>query len=178
MMASTRCVFLASAASAGFVASPATAKIAGKCGAAVGTFLTANALDNAGKTGTSRSLLVLTNGGHALHFDSDEKGAAMDDRPFGDSAGIWRCDGVDGKVRLTVTTLDFTFPVAEGEEGQIARIDAAGTFDPKTETMALKGRLGVLPMSAAGQKADALSQAKTPIAVTISGTRVELPAAP
>ncbi len=179
-MASTRCVFLAIAASAGFVANPATAEIAGKCGAAVGTFLTANALENAGKTGTSRSLLVLTNGGHALRFDSDEKGAAMDDRPFGDSAGSWRCDGVDedGKVRLTVTTLDFTFPVAEGEEGQIARIDAAGTFDPKTETMALKGRLGFLPMSAAGQKADALSQAKTTIAVTISGTRVELPAAP
>ena len=161
-------------------AGTAHAEIDGKCGAAVGTFLTENVLDNQGKAGTSRSLLVLTNGGHALRFDSDEQGAAMDDRPFGDSAGSWRCDGVDadGTVRLTITTLDFTFPIAEGETGQIARIDVTGTFDPNTETMALKGKLGFLPMSAAGQKADALSQAKTTIAVTLRGARVELPASP
>lgn len=173
-------VLFAVAASAGLLAGPASGEIGGQCGAAVGTFLTTNTLDNAGKSGTSRSLLVLTNGGHALRFDSDERGAAMDDRPFGDSAGTWRCDGVDedGTVRLTVTTLDFTYAIAEGESGQIARIDATGTFDPKTETMELKGRLGFLPLSAAGQAADALAQAKSSIAVTFSGKRVELPNAP
>lgn len=171
---------LLAAASVVFFAMPAHAEIGGKCGAAVGTFLTQNVLDNQGKAGTSRSLLVLTNGGHALRFDSDERGAAMDDRPFGDSAGSWRCDGVDedGTVRLTITTLDFTYPIAEGEAGQIARIDAVGTFDPKTETMELKGQLGFLPLNAAGQKADALSQAKTTIDITLRAERVELPPAP
>ena len=183
-MTSRPSVLFATAASVCLIASlavvrPASAEIGGKCGAAVGTFLTSNMLDDGSKTGTSRSLLVLTNGGHALRFDSDEESAAVDNRPFGDSAGIWRCDGVDenGTVRLTVTTLDFTFPGAE-DKAQIARIDAAGTFDPKTETMELKGKLGFLPLDAAGQKADALAQAKTTIAVTLTGKRVELPAAP
>lgn len=178
-MRSNSLVALATA-SAVFFAAPAHAEIDSKCGAAVGTFLTENVLDNQGKAGTSRSLLVLTNGGHALRFDSDEDGAAMDSRPFGDSAGTWACQGVDedGMIRLTVTTLDFTFAIAEGETGQIARIDAAGTFDPETETMELKGRLGFLPLSAAGEKAGALSKAETIIAVTFRGKRVELPTSP
>jgi hypothetical protein len=118
---------------------PVFAEIKGRCSQAVGTFLTKNALDNNGRSGTSRSVLVLTNGGHALRFDSDEDGAAMDSHPFGDSAGIWRCDGVDtdGSVRLSATMLDFTFPDAEGEAGQIARIDVSGRFLPKTGTIAI-----------------------------------------
>ena len=68
----------------------AAAEIEGDCSKAVGTFLTMNELDNKGRVGTSRSLLVLTNGGHALRFDSDEVSAVMDSLPFGDSAGTWR----------------------------------------------------------------------------------------
>ena len=157
----------------------AQAEISGPCSQAVGTYLTQNKLDNDGKAGTSRSILVLTNGGHAIRFDSDETGAAMDHRPFGDSAGTWRCDGVDddGTVRLTATMLDFTYPSADGEKGQIARIDATGTYAPKTETMVLSGKLGLLPMDAAAQKASAMSKAETTITITLRGTRIELPPA-
>lgn len=158
---------------------PAFAEIEGACSKAVGTYLTKNALDNNGRTGTSRSLLVLTNGGHALRFDSDQTGAAMDSRPFGDSAGTWRCDGVDkdGTVHLTATTLDFAYPDAEGDAGQVARIDAAGTYDPETETMELKGMLGFLPLNADAQRADALSKARSIIAVSFTGRRIDLPEA-
>ena len=99
----------------------------------------------------------------------------MDHRPFGDSAGTWRCDRVDddGTVHLTITTLDFTFPKAEGEEGQIARIDMTGAYAPKTDSMELKGKLGFLPMDAEAQGADALSKAASTIGVTFRATRIE-----
>jgi hypothetical protein len=168
------------AVAAALLNGPAFAEIKGKCSKAVGSFLTENTLDNDGRTGTSRSLLVLTNGGHSLRFDSDETGAAMDSRPFGNSAGTWRCDGVDkdGTVRLTATMLDFTYPDAEGDKGQIARIDMTGTYAPKTEVMELKGTLGFFPMNAAAQKADTLANVWEPITITLRGARIELPAAP
>jgi hypothetical protein len=170
------CVVLATMAAA---PSAASAEIRGKCSQAVGTFLTKNALDNDGRTSTSRSLLVLTNGGHALRFDSDEGGAAMDSRPFGNSAGTWRCDGVDkdGTVRLTAAMLDFTYPDAEGDEQQIARIEMSGTYVPKAETMELAGRLGFLPFNADAQKANEVSRASSTTLITLRATRIELPPA-
>ncbi|MGD9196091.1 MAG: hypothetical protein PVH10_08645, partial [Methyloceanibacter sp.] len=80
-IAKTTAVVLASAALLGSL--PARAEIEGECSKAVGTFLTKNDLDNNGRAGTSRSLLVLTNGGHALRVDSDQKAATMDLRSFG-----------------------------------------------------------------------------------------------
>jgi len=159
---------------------PAHAEVEGACSNAVGTFLTRNGLDNKDRSGSSRSLLVLTNGGHALRFDSDEMSAVMDSRPFGDSAGTWRCDGVDddGTVRLTVSTLDFTYANAEGEPGQIARIDATGTYAPKTETLSLKGSLGFLSLDADAQRADALTKAPETISVEFNGQRIDIPKAP
>ena len=160
-------------------ATTATAEIKGRCGKAVGTFLTKNALENDGRSGKSRSLLVLTNGGHALRFDSDEDGAAMDSRPFGDSAGTWRCDGVDkdGTVRLTAAMLDFTYPDAEGDDQQIARIEMSGTYAPKTKIMELTGKLGFFPLSANAEKADAMSGASGKITITLRGKKIELPPA-
>lgn len=157
---------------------PASAEIKGKCSKAVGTFLTKNALDNDGRTGTSRSLLVLTNGGHALRFDSDEEGAAMDSRPFGNSVGTWRCDGVnkDGTVRLTAAMLDFTYPDAEGDPQQIARIEMSGTYVPETGTMELTGKLGFLAFNADAEKANPLARASS-MALTVRGTKIELPPA-
>ncbi len=159
---------------------PASAEIEGECSKAVGTFLTKNELDNNGRTGTSRSLLILTNGGHALRFDSDETAASMDTRPFGDSAGTWRCDGIgdDGAVRLTLSTLDFTFSNAEGDAGQIARIDATGTYAPETEIMTLEGELAFLPMDTDAERADALSKASSKIRLIFLGKRIDLPKAP
>jgi hypothetical protein len=159
---------------------PAKAEIEGDCSKAVGTFLTKNDLDNNGRAGTSHSLLVLTNGGHALRFDSDQRAATMDSRSFGDSAGTWRCDGIDddGTVRLTVSTLDFTYPDAEGDPGQIARIDATGTYSPTTETMKLDGKLAFLPMDSDAQEASALSKARSTISVIFTGQRIDLPKIP
>ena len=163
-----------------FLPLPASAEIEGECSKAVGTFLTKNELDNNGRTGTRRSLLILTNGGHALRFDSDETAASMDTRPFGDSAGTWRCDGIgdDGAVRLTLSTLDFTFSNAEGDAGQIARIDATGTYAPETEIMTLEGELAFLPMDTDAESADALSKAFSKIRLTFIGKRIDLPKAP
>ncbi len=159
---------------------PAGAEVEGECSKAVGTFLTKNDLDNKGRAGTSRSLLVLTNGGHALRFDSDQRAATLDSRSFGDSAGTWRCDGIndDGTVRLTVSTLDFTYPNAEGDPGQIARIDATGTYSPATETMKLDAKLAFLPMDSDAQEASALAEAASTISVRFTGQRVKLPKTP
>lgn len=156
---------------------PAAAEIEDACSTAVGTFLTKNDLGNNGQSGASRSLLMLTSGGRAIRFDSDEMGAVMDSRPFGDSAGTWRCDGVgdNGTVRLTVSTLDFTYPNAEGDPGQIARIDVAGTYTPDTGSLVLKGTVGFLPLDSEAQRADALSQASETIAITLNGQRLDLP---
>jgi len=155
-------------------------EISGPCSQAVGTFLTTNDLTKDGKTSTSRSVLALTNGGHALRFDSDEAGARLDRRAFGDSAGTWRCDGVadDGTVRMTLTTIDFTFPGPDGDKPQIARIDLSGRYVPATETMELEGELGFLPMTAEAQKPDALAADASPkIALSVRGKKIEFPPA-
>ena len=104
----------------------------------------------------------------------------MDSRSFGDSAGTWRCDGVDNDetVRLTVSTLDFTYPDEEGYPGQIARIDVTGTYTPTTETMVLDGKLAFLPMDSDAQEADALSKASSSISVKFTGQRIDLPKTP
>jgi len=151
-------------------------EIHGPCSQAVGTFLTTNDVTENGKTATSRSVIALTNGGHALRFDSDESGAKLDRRAFGDSAGTWRCDGVadDGTVRMTATMIDFTFPAADGEKGQIARMDVSGRYDPTSETLELEGELVFLPMTAEAEKPDAAGTSGK-IALSMRGKKIELP---
>jgi hypothetical protein len=147
------------------------------CSQAVGTFLTTNKLGNA----TSRSLLVLTNDGHALRFDSDETIAATDRRAFGDSAGTWRCDGVeyDGTVRITAVMLDFTYPGSNGEKGQIVRVDLSGRYDPTTSILELEGNLDFLPMHTDAEKAAASStEASHSIAIFLRGMKIKFPVPP
>ncbi len=74
--------------------------------------------------------------------------------------------------------LDFTYPDAEGDKGQIARIDMWGTYAPKTEVLELKGTLGFLPLKSNAQKADALANVWNPVAITLRGARIEPPVAP
>lgn len=149
-------------------------EISGPCGRAVGTYLTTNSLGDGSKSGTSRSLLALTNGGHAFHFDSDESVATTDRRAFGDSAGTWRCD-VGGMVRLTLVMLDFTYREPGGESGQIARIDLSGS--PSAVTLELKGELNFLPMDAEAQESAGLSRKQSPsIALTVCGEKITVPA--
>ncbi len=154
-------------------------EISGPCGQAVGTYLTTNSLGDGGKSGTSRSLLALTNGGHAFRFDSDEAVATTDRRAFGDSAGTWRCDRVDdgGTVRLTLVMLDFTYPGPGGGSAEIVRIDLTGRYVPSAVTLELEGELNFLPMNAEAQEPAALS-AKTSrsIALTMRGRKITVPA--
>jgi hypothetical protein len=153
-------------------------EISGRCGQAVGTYLTTNSLSKGGKSGTSRSLLALTNGGHAFRFDSDESVATTDRRAFGDSAGTWQCDHADdgSTVRLTVVMLDFTYPGSGGESGQIARIDLSGSYVPSAATLELEGELNFLPMNAEAQEASGLSRKQSPsIALTMSGKKIKVP---
>jgi hypothetical protein len=154
-------------------------EISGPCGRAVGTYLTTNSLGDGSKSGTSRSLLALTNGGHAFRFDSDESVATTDRRAFGDSAGTWRCDAEDdgGMVRLTLVMLDFTYPEPGGESGQIARIDLSGSYAPSAATLELKGELNFLPMDAEAQESAGLSRKQSPsIALTVRGKKITVPA--
>ena len=60
------------------------------CIAAVGTFLTTRDIKVEGKPDmVMRSLLSLTNGGHAFFTDSSE-GGVLDYQPFSDGRGVWR----------------------------------------------------------------------------------------
>ena len=174
-----RMVWTAAAAVALTSAQTALAQeIDGKCAQAVGTFLTTNELQNKGKKGTSRSLLVLTNGGHVLRSDSDETTATMDHRAFGDSAGRWRCDGVadDGSIRMTMVMLNFTYPEKQTEIGQIARIDLSGRYVPKTQTLEMKGELGFVPMSDTAHDGAPLAKKATDlITISVHANKIKVP---
>ena len=74
--------------------------------------------------------------------------------------------------------IDFTFPAADGEKGQIARMDVSGRYVPTSETLELEGELGFLPMTAEAQKPDALAADASPkTALSIRGKKIELPPA-
>ncbi len=71
----------------------------------IGTFLTKNSLpDGAGGTIHSRSLITLTNGGHAIRNDSDQY-IGVDRHALSDSRGAWRCDGVQGEEVMMLATM-------------------------------------------------------------------------
>lgn len=154
-------------------------EVTGPCTQVVGTYLTTNELTAKGGKASSRSLLVLTNGGHVLRFDSDEQRAATDRRAFGDSAGAWRCDGADadGTVRLTAAMLDFTYPGSAGKSAQIVRLDVAGRYLPSTETLELTGEVRFLAKTADAQDPAAASKDISPsFAIVLRGQKIELPA--
>ena len=83
------------------------------CSDAVGTFLTRRVNQTvSGVEHVGRSLLSLTNGGHAFFTDSAE-GSVSGFQPFSDGRGVWRCvSGDAGTMRFTALILDFTFPIA------------------------------------------------------------------
>jgi hypothetical protein len=150
-------------------------RMSGPCSQASGTFLTTNTLG--GGNALSRSLLVLADDGHALRFDSDEMMAAADCRAFGDSAGNWRCDGVedDGTVRITLVMLDFTYPGPRGEDGQIVRLDVSGRYDPTTSILDLEGSLGIWPMEADAEEIASSAQAPASMGITLRCAKIKPP---
>ena len=149
--------------------------ISGPCSEAVGTFLTTNKLG--GNSATSRSLFVLTNGGHVLHFDSDEWRAAADHHAFGNSAGTWRCDRVedDGTTHNTALTFDFTYPGPRGDKGQVARIVLSGRYIPTVMSLELEGKLAFLPINVDAKEAAKMLINSDSITISLCGTKITLP---
>ena len=97
------------------------------CLSLVGTYLTDDTDDT--DTQTARSLISITNGGHAFFTDSGEQGSA-DFAPFGDARGAWRCiSNDDGGVQFKAIVLDFTQTTPDFPNQQIGRLDITGTFD-------------------------------------------------
>lgn len=112
------------------------------CGAAVGTFLLSDA-PNGGEI-TTRSLLLLTNGGHAEFVDSGQWGGE-DYAPFSDALGRWECLSAEGEdPRFRAVVLDFTFP-DEGPQ-QIGRVDMEGTYDLATGELTVTALLSFFPL--------------------------------
>lgn len=139
------------------------------CIEAVGTFLTENSLPH-GQAGTlhSRSLISLTNGGHAFRTDSDEN-TGLAGVGFGDGRGAWRCDGVEGDYeRISATVLNFSY----GDIENIARTDYKGTFHRDSGELHLEGTLGFVKLHDDPWADDAL---KDGIPIEVVGVKIQAP---
>ena len=137
------------------------------CADAVGTFLLADAPE--GGAITTRSLFLLTNGGHAMFVDSGQWGAGGY-APFSDALGSWVCLSEAGETpSFRAVVIDFTFP-AEGEQ-QIGRLDIEATFDPDSGLLTLTALLSFFPLDGdplAGPASDAEP-------FTITGRKITVP---
>jgi len=142
------------------------------CSAAVGTYLVTNTLSRADGSGlTSRSLITLTGDGLALRSDSDQQ-AGENGLAFGDSQGAWRCTGASGgRLSLSATLLNFTYPAPGQSKTQIGRIDYLGSVDPVDGALRLDAKLFFLPL---GADASGAAPADA-IAIAIEGKRIEAP---
>ena len=143
------------------------------CAEAVGTFLMRRV--NQGVTGpesVGRSLLSLTNGGHAFFTDSAAGGIA-DFQPFSDGRGAWRCvSGDAGTMRFTALILDFTFPTADRPDPLIARLDIEAVYDSSSNALTGKTALGFVPL--AGNPMDE-TQLANRLTYDFTGSRIVLP---
>ncbi len=112
------------------------------CGAAIGTFLLSDAPD--GGEITTRSLLLLTNGGHAEFVDSGQWGGDGY-APFSDALGSWVCLSAEGEdPHFRAVVLDFTFPDERAQ--QIGRLDIEGTLDLGTGALTVTALLSFFPI--------------------------------
>lgn len=100
-----------------------------RCMEAVGTYLTRRenrAVEGPERVG--RSLLSLTNGGHAFLTDS-AGGGVSGFQPFSDGRGVWRCETTGhGEETFSAVILDFTYPTDKYPDPQIARLDIKATY--------------------------------------------------
>jgi len=117
-----------------------------KCLDAVGTYLTTNyAKDESGKF-ISRSLISLTNGGHAFFTDSGEAGEPGFG-PFSDGRGAWRCLSKEKSLtRFVATVLDFTFITPGFPKQLIGRLDIDGSFDAAADKLSGTMTLYLVPI--------------------------------
>jgi hypothetical protein len=143
------------------------------CADAVGTYLTKNFQDGGNPEDfMARSLLSLTNGGHAFFTDSGE-GGEPGYKPFSDGRGAWRCvSKADGKSRISAVILDFTFPSKNGEKQQIGRLDLDAVYDTGTGKLESQTTLYFAPLSGNPMDKSALSQGQR---FRIIGEKVSAP---
>jgi len=117
-----------------------------KCFDAVGTYLTMNYAKDEGGQFISRSLISLTNGGHAFFTDSGEAGEPGFG-PFSGGRGAWRClSNEKGVTRFVATVLDFTFITPSTPKQQIGRLDIGGSFDAAAEKLSGTMTLYLVPI--------------------------------
>ncbi|MEM8662607.1 MAG: hypothetical protein AAGF49_00620 [Pseudomonadota bacterium] len=128
---------IAALAAAAFVAAsalPAGAQlepIAPECAPLVGTFLTLRVTETGAPADPlGRSLIALTNGGHASMSDSAQGGIAGY-QPFSDARGSWICHGAqdDGTITFKAVMIDFTYPTQDKPDALVVRVETVGTLD-------------------------------------------------
>ncbi len=165
----------ASLLAASLLAAPAAASelIPAECAPLVGTFVTKNSLpDGKGGTLRTRSLISLTNGGHAFRSDSDQN-SGLDQLSFGDSQGAWRCLGKEGEsLKLTARMINFSYPASINQQTAIARIDYRGTYDPAEGTLRLVGELSFLTVDS---DPDTAKPAFESVQVEVTGYKIVAP---
>lgn len=140
------------------------------CFEAVGTYLTTNVATRDGeRQEVGRSLLSLTNGGHAFLTDSNEAGLPGF-APFTDGRGAWRCVSDEtGALHVRAIILDFTLETEDQPEQQIARLDYDATYDGGTDTLSADATLAFVPIDGDPLDEDALTD---PSAFSFTGVRI------
>lgn len=143
------------------------------CIDAVGTYLTRNLQGDGSEAPLiSRSLLSLTNGGHAFFTDSGESGGTIG-QAFSEGRGAWRClSNTGGKAKFTALILEFTFPGPDETEQHIVRLDINASFDSPSETLEGTTRLSLVPLE--GDPFDPAALADS-VEYNFTGRKVDAP---
>ncbi len=142
------------------------------CFEAVGTYLMRRVNEGvSGPEAVGRSLLSLTNGGHALFTDSAQ-GGVTGFQPFTNGQGAWRCLNADnGRFHFEALVFDFTIPIEERPDPQIARVDILATFNPDDGTLDGSVSIAFAPLD--GDPLDKTSL-KIDLGYDFTGQRIEL----
>lgn len=119
-----------------------------ECAEAVGTYMTRRVNEGvSGPESVGRSLLSLTNGGHAMFTDSAQ-GGVEGYQPFSDAKGGWRCLNTDaGKYHFEALVFDFTFPTETEPNPKIARVDILATFNPANGAVTGSASVAFAPLN-------------------------------
>lgn len=163
--------FLALAAPAG--AQDTTDAQIAPCIEAVGTYLTTRTIKVEGQPDmVMRSLISLTNGGHAFFTDSSE-GGVLGYQPFSDGRGVWGCvSAEEGTVRLSAVILDFTFPTDTDPDAKIARLDISAEIAEASGDISGSTKIGFVPLTGNPMDTNALTD---PIEYSFTGVKVMIP---
>jgi hypothetical protein len=146
--------------------------VATDCKKLVGTYLIENRPKGASAGGFTSRSLISRGGAHLALFTDSGQGGEAGFAPFTEGQGSWYCEpGDGGKLKVRVTTLDFTVP-AGGSEGGIGRLDFDLAYDPAGETLKGTATLYLIPLAGDPLAVDALKDGRT---FEVAGQRVKAP---